>query len=84
MSAAVAAGCALSRYQSVSVVPTSQCRPHGITNSTLFSVRRIMPVFDWNRSRGIDQVHALRRPHLELAAGADHRLGVVGPDTRWR
>lgn len=53
MSAAVAAGCALSRYQSVSVVPTNQCRPHGITNSTLFSVRRIMPMFDWNRSRGM-------------------------------
>ncbi len=53
MSAAVAAGCALSRFQSVSVVPTSQCRPHGITKSTLFSVRRIMPIFDWKRSRGI-------------------------------
>ncbi len=24
-----------------------------MTNSTLFSVRRIMPVFDWNRSRGM-------------------------------
>ena len=52
MSAAVAAGCALSRFQSVSVVPISQCRPHGITKSTLFSVRKIMPIADWMRSRG--------------------------------
>ncbi len=29
-----------------------QCRPHGMTNSTLFSVRRIMPVLDGSRSRG--------------------------------
>jgi hypothetical protein len=36
----------------VSVVPTIQWRPHGITNSTLFSVRRISPVVDWIRSRG--------------------------------
>ena len=52
MSAADAAGCALSRSQSVSVVPTIQCRPHGMTNSTDFSVRRIIPVVDWIRSRG--------------------------------
>ena len=30
----------------MSVVPISQCRPHGITNSTLDSVRRIRPVLD--------------------------------------
>ena len=35
MSVADAAGCALSSVQAVSVVPTIQCRPHGITNSTL-------------------------------------------------
>ena len=52
MSAAVAAGWALSSDQSVSVVPTIQCRPHGMMNSTDFSVRRIMPVVDWIRSRG--------------------------------
>ena len=52
MSALVAAGWALSRFQSVSVVPMIQCRPHGITNSTDFSVRRISPVLDWIRSRG--------------------------------
>ncbi len=42
MSALDAAGWALSSFQSVSVVPTIQCRPHGITNSTLVSVRRII------------------------------------------
>jgi hypothetical protein len=52
MSCAVAAGCALSRSHGVSVVPTIQWRPHGMTNSTLFSVRRISPVVDWIRSRG--------------------------------
>ena len=31
-------------YQSVSVVPMIQCRPQGMTNSTVFSVRRIIPV----------------------------------------
>ncbi len=52
MSALEAAGCALSRSQSVSVVPTIQCRPHGMTNRTLFSVRRISPVVEWIRSLG--------------------------------
>ena len=52
MSALEAAGWALSRSQSVSVVPTIQCRPHGITNSTDFSVRRISPVVEWIRSLG--------------------------------
>ncbi len=52
MSDAVAAGWALSRYQSVSVVPMIQCRPHGMTNSTLFSVRRISAASEWIRSFG--------------------------------
>src|SRR3989442_537340 len=52
MSARLAAGWARSRSQSVSVVPTSQWRPHGITNRTLFSVRRISPESDGMRSRG--------------------------------
>src|SRR4028119_1584313 len=52
MSAAVAAGCALSSDQSVSVVPTIQWLPHGMTNSTDFSVRRISPVSPLIRSRG--------------------------------
>ncbi len=52
MSALDAAGCALSRSQSVSVVPMIQWRPHGMTNSTLFSVRRIRPVEELMRSLG--------------------------------
>ena len=52
MSFDVAAGWARSSFQSVSVVPMIQCRPHGMTNSTLFSVRRMMPVLDCTRSRG--------------------------------
>lgn len=52
MSVRLAAGCDLSRSQSVSVVPMIQCRPHGITNSTDFSVRRIRPVEEWMRSLG--------------------------------
>src|SRR5215467_1475454 len=38
MSARLATGYAGSNCHSVSVSPISQCRPHGITNSTLFSV----------------------------------------------
>ena len=80
MSLAVAAGCALSCDQGVSVVPTIQCRPHGMTNSTLFSVRRMIPVLDGDPVARDDQVHALARLDLDLAAAADHALRVVGPD----
>ena len=52
MSRADAAGWARSRSQSVSVVPMIQWRPHGMTNSTLVAVRRIMPVSEWIRSFG--------------------------------
>ena len=52
MSARVAAGWNLSSRQSVSVVPSSQCRPHGMMNSTLVAVRRITPVSSCTRSRG--------------------------------
>lgn len=52
MSALVAAGCARSRCQSVSVVPTIQWLPHGMMNSTDFSVRRITPDSATMRSRG--------------------------------
>ena len=52
VSADVAAGCALSRLQSVSVVPMIQCRPQGMTNRTDFSVRRMIPDVEWMRSRG--------------------------------
>src|SRR6185437_7318952 len=52
MSALVAAGCAKSRFQSVSVVPMIQCVPHGMTNSTDFSVRRMIATSLTMRSRG--------------------------------
>ena len=52
MSALVAAGWARSRFQSVSVVPMIQCVPHGITNSTDFSVRRMIATSLTMRSRG--------------------------------
>ena len=52
MSALVAAGWARSRFQSVSVVPMIQCVPHGMTNSTDFSVRRMIATSLTIRSRG--------------------------------
>ena len=52
MSLRLAAGWARSRAQSVSVVPMIQCVSHGMMNSTLFSVRLMMPVVAWIRSRG--------------------------------
>ena len=79
MSVDDAAGCALSSSQSVSVVPTIQCRPHGITNSTLFSVRRISPRVELHAVARDDEVDALGGAHLELAALADQVLHVVGP-----
>ncbi len=52
MSARVAAGCARSRFQSVSVVPMIQCVSHGMTNSTELAVRRMIAVSLTIRSRG--------------------------------
>src|SRR5580704_11093986 len=52
MSVRLAAGWALDSDHSVSVVPMIQCRPHGMTNSTLTGVRRMMPVLEWMRSLG--------------------------------
>ena len=52
MSDRVAAGCARSKFQSVSVVPMSQWCFHGMTNSTEDSVRRIRPASPTIRSRG--------------------------------
>ena len=52
MSDVVAAGCARSRFQSVSVVPISQWFFHGMTNSTDVAVRRISPASPVIRSRG--------------------------------
>ena len=52
MSALLAAGCALSRFHGVSVVPMIQCRPQGMTKSTDFSVLVMKPASDRIRSRG--------------------------------
>ena len=52
MSALLAAGCALSRFHGVSVVPMIQCRPQGMTNSTDFSVLVMKPASERIRSRG--------------------------------
>ena len=53
MSAALAAGCARSSCQSVSVVPMIQCwLPQGMTKSRLFSVRVITPAAELIRLRG--------------------------------
>ena len=79
MSLRLAAGWALSSSQSVSVVPMIQCRPHGMTNSTLCSVRRIRPAVDLDAVARDHEVDALGRAHLELAALADQVLDVVGP-----
>src|SRR4028119_2113103 len=48
----LAAGCARSRSQSVSVVPMIQWLPHGMMNSRLFSVRVMTPVALLIRFRG--------------------------------
>ena len=79
MSLALAAGWALSSCQSVSVVPMIQWRPHGMTNRTLFSVRRIRPAVDLDAVARDDEVDALGGADLELAALADQVLEVVGP-----
>ena len=75
-----AAGCALSRSQSVSVVPMIQCRPHGITNST-----RLLGAQD-EPGRRTGSGRAARRGGCpcwpatwNCAALADHRLDLVGP-----
>ena len=80
MSAALAAGCARSRFQSVSVVPMNQKFPHGITNSRLVAVRVMMPGARADPLARHDEVDALRRAHPELPAAADHLLDLVDPD----
>jgi hypothetical protein len=80
MSLLLAAGCALSRDQCVSVVPTIQCRLRGMTNSTEVGVRRIRPLWDWIRSRGTTRwVPLLAR---ELPTFPHHRLSLISPDAR--
>ena len=79
MSVADAAGCALSSSQSVSVVPTIQCRPHGITNSTDCLRAQDQAGVELQPVARDDEVDALGRAHLELPALADQVLDVVGP-----
>ena len=79
MSAALAAGWARSSDQSVSVVPTIQCRPHGMTNSTDFSVRRISPASDRIRSRGTTRWMPLLARTWNCPRSPASALGVVGP-----
>ena len=67
MSLLLAAGCARSSCQSVSVVPTIQCVPDGITKRTLSEVRRIKPVSRFIRSRGITRWIPLEALTLELS-----------------
>jgi hypothetical protein len=52
MSSEVGSGSARSPVQSVSVVPTIQRSPHGMKNSTLFSVFRIIPEDESTAARG--------------------------------
>ena len=80
MSVREAAGCALSSSQSVSVVPMIQCRPHGMTNSTLVSVRRISPVDDWIRSRGTTRWTPLDARTWNWPRSPTIAWVIVGPD----
>ena len=80
MSAREAAGWALSRFQAVSVVPTIQCRPQGITKSTDVAVRRMIPDSERIRSRGTTRWIPLLAWTLSYAPAADHLLDLVGPD----
>ena len=79
MSALVAAGWARSRFQSVSVVPMIQCVPHGMTNSTDFSVRRMIATSLTIAVARHHDVHAFGGPHPEPAALLGQRLDLVGP-----
>ena len=61
----------------MSVVPTIQCRPHGMTNSTLVSVRRISPLSPSMQRRGTSRCTPLlartRSPIVVLPAGSPER-----------
>ena len=71
--------CARSSSQSVSVVPIIQFGPHGMMNSTLFSVRLMIPSRGWIRSRGSTMCTPLDARTLNWPAAADHVLDLVGP-----
>ena len=82
MSFRLAAGCALSSDQSVSVVPMIQCRPHGNDEQHAHRGPQNDPGRGVNAVARHDQVHALRRPDIDGPAAADHLLDLIGPDTR--
>ncbi len=84
MSVRDAAGWARSRSQAVSVVPMIQCRPHGITNSTDFSVRVMKPHSDRIRSRGTTRWMPLLASTSSDSVAPEQPLHVVGPDARSR
>ena len=79
MSALVAAGWARSRFQSVSVVPMIQWLPHGITNITDFSVRRMIATSLTMRSRGTTMCTPLEARTLKTPALLGQGLNLVGP-----
>ena len=63
----------------MSVVPMIQCRPHGITNSTDFSVLVMKPDVAADPVAGYDEVDALAGLDVERAPAAEHVLDLVGP-----
>lgn len=62
----------------MSVVPTIQCGPQGMTNSTLFSVRRISPVSSRIFSRG-----TTRCTPFDAWTVTDPRDPGDAPASRW-
>src|SRR4028119_1583563 len=81
MSVRLAAGCARSRSQSVSVVPMIQWLPHGMMNSRLFSVRVMTPVALLIRFRGTTRwppfdARTWSRPRPAAAPRQRPRLGA--------
>src|SRR5258708_33039522 len=79
MSSSVGAGSARSPAKSVAVVPTIQCCPQGMKNSTLFSLRRIIPVSASTALRGTTMLHALGHPDPVAGPYAGQLVHQVGP-----
>ena len=84
MSVRDAAGCALSRFQAVSVVPMIQCRPHGMTKSTDVVGAQDEPGLGPDPVPRHDEVDPLARLDVEDAPPTDHLLDLVGPHARAR
>ena len=89
MSAREAAGWARSRFQAVSVVPMIQCRPHGITKSTDFSVLVMKPHSERIRSRGttrwmplLASTSRVSSPPSRRCTSSVHTPGRVDHDPR--